>query len=234
MNAATREGRRLCQVDGTPFSYLVDSVLKGDHADVTLMVPVPGGVVEHDFTLNFGDMPIEMVEQANGPMIEGIVMRLAPQIASAGLKEGDTQVTITEKYFGVEKTGEVPIRFVSTPALEQSKELAAALMQPMTIHYALQPGEQGDDPIAVFSVEIDGGSLSTACLVPDADPAALGSMAGIICNHMHMNAKHFPGDDRSEERTERRHLHYGNGQAGGQAAPLMGEFDVTFTPAEPM
>lgn len=109
-----------------------------------------------------------------------------------------------------------------------------AKMATMVVHYALQSSEQGDDPVALFSVEIDGGSLSTACLVPDADPAALGSMAGIICNHMHMNAKYFPGDGRGEERTERRHLQYGNGQAAGQAVPLMGEFDVTFTPADPL
>ncbi|TRO29617.1 hypothetical protein EQ826_01705 [Ectopseudomonas mendocina] len=109
-----------------------------------------------------------------------------------------------------------------------------AKMTPMVVHYALQSSEQGDDPVAVFSVEIEGGSLSTACLVPDAGPADLGAMAGIICNHMHMNAKHFPGDDRAEERTERRHLQYGNGQAAGQAVPLMGEFDVTFTPNDPL
>ena len=120
---------------------------------------------------------------------------------------------------------------MSNPIQESGIQLQAKMM-PMVIHYALQSSEQGDDPIAVFSVEIDGGSLSTGCLVPDADPAALGSMAGIICNHMHMNAKYFPGDDRSEERTERRHLQYGHGQAGGQAVPLMGEFDVTFTPNE--
>jgi len=122
---------------------------------------------------------------------------------------------------------------VSNPIQESGINLQAKMM-PMVIHYALQLFEHGDDPIAVFSVEIDGGSLSTGCLVPDADPAALGSMAGIICNHMHMNAKYFPGDDRAEARTERRHLHYGNGQADGQAVPLMGEFDVTFTPADPL
>ncbi|MDG9927428.1 MULTISPECIES: hypothetical protein [unclassified Pseudomonas] len=105
-------------------------------------------------------------------------------------------------------------------------------MTPMTIHYALQPAEGDEPPVAVFSVDIEGGSLSTACVVTDADPAGLGSMAGIICNQLHMNAKYFPGDDRDEERTERRHLHYGNGQADGQVVLLMGEFDVTFTPNE--
>lgn len=122
---------------------------------------------------------------------------------------------------------------MSNPIQESAIHLQAKMI-PMVVHYALQSSEQGGDPIAVFSVEIDGGSLSTGCLVPDADPAALGSMAGIICNHMHMNAKYFPGDERSEERTERRHLHYGNGQADGQTVPLMGEFDVTFTPADPL
>lgn len=120
------------------------------------------------------------------------------------------------------------------PQVKEGDDQPQSNMESMIVHYALQPAEQGDDPIAVFSVEIDGGSLSTGCLVPDADPAALGSMAGIICNHMHMNAKYFPGDDRSEERTERRHLHYGNGQAGDQLVPLMGEFDVTFTPNDPL
>lgn len=118
--------------------------------------------------------------------------------------------------------------------IQESDTQQQAKMMPMVIHYALQSSEQGDDPIAVFSVDIDGGSLSTGCLVPDADPAALGSMAGIICNHMHMNAKYFPGDDRAEERTERRHLQYGHGQAGDQLVPLMGEFDVTFTPNDPL
>lgn len=122
-----------------------------------------------------------------------------------------------------------PQSAVSTAGRNQQSQIGC-----MIVHYALQSAEQGDAPIALFSVEIDGGSLSTGCVVPDADPAALGSMAGIICNHLHMNAKFFPGDDRSEERTERRHLHYGNGQAGGQVVPLMGEFDVTFTPAEPL
>lgn len=234
MNAATHEGRRLCLVDGTPFSYLLDSKLSGDHCIVTLLVSVPGGVVEHDFPLGFGGMPMELVEPTIGRMIESIVMRLAPQIAGAGVKEGDTTVSIVEKAFGAEGSREVPIRFVSTPVSEQVEEPVAASMQPMFIHYGLQQAEPGDDPIAVFSVEIDGGSLSTACLVPDAGPADLGAMAGIICNHMHMSAKHFPGDDRAEERTERRHLQYGNGQADGQAVPLMGEFDVTFTPADPL
>lgn len=118
--------------------------------------------------------------------------------------------------------------------IQESDTQQQAKMLPMVVHYALQSSEQGVDPIAVFSVEIDGGSLSTACLVPDADPAALGSMAGIICNHMHMCAEYFPGDDRSEERTERRHLQYGHGQAGDQVVPLMGEFDVTFTPNDPL
>lgn len=233
MNAATREGRRLCQVDGTPFSYLVDGVLKGEHADVTLLIPVPGGVVEHDFAFNFGGTPIELVEPTIDPMIASIVLRLAPQIASAGLKEGDTQVAITETLFGVEKSRQVPIRFVATPVLEQSSELAQASMQPMTVHYALQPAEQGDDPVAVFSVEIDGGNLSTACLVPDADPAALGSMAGIICNSMFINAHHFPGEDHSE-RSERRLLQCGVVGLGGMSGARMAEFDVTFTPAEPL
>ena len=118
--------------------------------------------------------------------------------------------------------------------IQESDTRQQAKMSPMVVHYALQSAEQGEDPVALFSVEIDGGSLSTACLVPDAGPADLGAMAGIICNHMYMNAKYFPGDDRSEERTERRHLQYGNGQAAGQAVPLMGEFDVTFTPADPL
>ena len=105
-------------------------------------------------------------------------------------------------------------------------------MNPMTIHYALLPAEGEEDPVAVFSVDIDGGSLSTGCVVPDSDPAALGAMAGIICNHLHMNAQYFPGDDRAEPRTERRHLHYGNYNAGDQWMPQLGEFDVTFTPSE--
>lgn len=120
---------------------------------------------------------------------------------------------------------------MSNPIQESGIHLQAK-MTPMVVHYALQQDEHNEDPIALFSVEIDGGSLSTACLVPDAGPADLGAMAGIICNHMHMNAKYFPGDERDEERTERRHLHYGNGQAAGQAVPLIGEFDVTFTPNE--
>ena len=107
-----------------------------------------------------------------------------------------------------------------------------AKMATMVVHYALQSSEQGDDPVALFSVEIDGGSLSTACLVPDADPAALGSMAGVICNHMHMNAKYFPGDDRAQERTELRQLHYGNREVGGSVTAIIGAFDVTFTPIE--
>ncbi|WP_339731426.1 hypothetical protein [uncultured Pseudomonas sp.] len=105
-------------------------------------------------------------------------------------------------------------------------------MTPMTIHYALLPAEGEEDPVAVFSVDIDGGSLSTGCVVPDSDPAALGAMAGIICNHLHMNAQHFPGDDRSEPRTERRQLHYGNREFGGAVSAIIGAFDVTFTPVE--
>ena len=122
---------------------------------------------------------------------------------------------------------------MSNPIQESGNHLQAKMM-PMVVHYALQSAEQGDDPVAVFSVEIDGGSLSTGCLVPDADPAALGSMAGIICNHLHMNAKYFPGDDRAGARAERRHLQYGHGHADGQVVPLMGEFDVTFTPSDPL
>lgn len=107
-------------------------------------------------------------------------------------------------------------------------------MTPMTIHYALMPAEGEEDPIAVFSVDIEGGSLSTGCVVPDSDPAALGAMAGIICNHLHMNAQHFLGDDRAELRTERRTLHYGNREVGlgDQVMPIMGAFDVTFTPVQ--
>ncbi|CAN7520177.1 hypothetical protein LJR071_003536 [Pseudomonas sp. LjRoot71] len=51
-------------------------------------------------------------------------------------------------------------------------------MTPMTVHYALLPAEGEEDPIAVFSVDIDGGSLSTGCVVPDSDPAALGRWLG--------------------------------------------------------
>ncbi|CAN7520413.1 hypothetical protein LJR071_003537 [Pseudomonas sp. LjRoot71] len=45
-----------------------------------------------------------------------------------------------------------------------------------------------------------------------------------------MNAQHFPGDDRSEARTERRQLHYGNREFGGAVSAIIGAFDVTFTP----
>lgn len=103
-------------------------------------------------------------------------------------------------------------------------------MTPMTIHYALQPAEDGEDPIAVFAVDIEGGSLSTGCVVPDPEPAALGAMAGIICNHLHMNAQHFPGEVRNEARIERRQLHYGNREVGGVVSAIIGAFDVTFTP----
>lgn len=103
-------------------------------------------------------------------------------------------------------------------------------MTPMTIHYALLPAEGEEDPVAVFSVEIEGGSLSTGCVVPDPDPAALGTMAGIICNHLHMNAQYFPGEARGEARIERRQLHYGNREVGGAVSAIIGAFDVTFTP----
>lgn len=104
-------------------------------------------------------------------------------------------------------------------------------MTPMTIHYALQSAEGDEPPVAVFSVEIEGGSLSTACVVTEAEPAGLGSMAGIICNHLHMNAKYFPGEERTDARTERRVLHYANHRENnGALSVVMGEFDVVFTP----
>ncbi|WP_220815674.1 hypothetical protein [Pseudomonas paralcaligenes] len=103
----------------------------------------------------------------------------------------------------------------------------------MTIHYALQPAEGDEPPVAVFSVEIEGGSLSTACVMTEAEPAGLGSMAGIICNHLYMNAKYFPGEERAEARTERRVLHYANHrETNGVLSMVMAEFDVVFTPSE--
>lgn len=106
-------------------------------------------------------------------------------------------------------------------------------MTPMTIHYALLPAEADEDPVAVFSVDIDGGSLSTGCVVPDSDPAALGAMAGIICDNMHSEAHYFPGNDRSEARTERRHLYCGTSKSGDTYYPKAAAFDVTFTPDLP-
>lgn len=227
MSEATSTKQRVVHIEGTPYSYRVDIELSGDHCDVTLLVPVVGGVVEHDFPLSFGGMPAEMAAQVVGPTIETVVRRIAPQIASAGLKFGDTSVTLTEKLLGAEKSRDVPIRFVSTPVLP---EQVSAKMSPMTIHYQLQPAVDGEDPVAMFSVEVEGGSLSTCCMVPDANPGWLGSMAGIICNDLHMNAKYFPGENRVEARTESRHLHYANARSGETVMARIGEFDVTFTP----
>lgn len=113
MSEANSTKRRLVKIAGTPYSYRVDSELSGDHCDVTLLVPVDGGVVEHDFPLSFGGMSAEMVAQVVGTTIESVVRRIAPQIASAGLKSGDTTVTLTEKMFGTEKSRDVPIRFIA-------------------------------------------------------------------------------------------------------------------------
>ncbi|EAA3799476.1 hypothetical protein DOQ73_24830, partial [Salmonella enterica subsp. enterica] len=90
--------------------------------------------------------------------------------------------------------------------------------------------ECDEPPVAVFSVEIEGGSLSTACVMAEAEPAGLGSMAGIICNHLYMNAKYFPGEERAEARTERRMVHFRISEMDGQVVTDMAEFDVVFTP----
>lgn len=113
MSEAASNKQRLVEIAGTPYSYRVDSELSGDHCDVTLLVPVIGGVVEHDFPLSFGGMPAEVAAQVVGPTIETVIRRIAPQIASAGLKFGDTSVTLTEKMLGAEKSLDVPIRFIA-------------------------------------------------------------------------------------------------------------------------
>lgn len=106
-------------------------------------------------------------------------------------------------------------------------------MKPMTVHYALHPVEEGAaGQMAEFMVEIEGGVLSTCCLVPDPDPAMLGNMAGMICGRLHADAGQFPGDNRNEQRTVRQVIQFATGQVAGLAAPRYAQFDVMFTPNE--
>ena len=106
-------------------------------------------------------------------------------------------------------------------------------MKPMTVHYALHPAEDGaTGQMAEFMVEIEGGVLSTCCLVEDPGPAMLGNMAGMICGRLHADAGQFPGDNRNEQRTVRQVIKFATVQVAGLAAPRYAQFDVMFTPNE--
>lgn len=93
MSNLTQEKRRIFQIEGTPFSFSIDRQLT-DETDLTLMVPVEGGLVEYSTQLNFGGLGIETPDSFVDSQVSRFVMPIAEQIVEARLFASDTSLMI--------------------------------------------------------------------------------------------------------------------------------------------